>query len=144
MGARMREIEAVVGHYLSEWGGPAWAHAFHELIELGPSVLPEIEPYFRSGDASLRAELVVIARHLHSDQSLSLFTAALGDRAPEVWKAALDGLVELASPEAIRVLEEALEGPADGTNTSEWRSWVREALEQAREARARLSVGDTA
>jgi len=136
----MREVEALVDHYLAEWSGPGWAHAFHSLIELGPTALPELERHFSSlRDDRLRAELVVIARHLHTDRSLSLFEAALRDRAPEVWKAALDGLVDLASPDAIGILRGGLAHPPPGTSEADWRSWIEEALEQAHDTHAAVT-----
>ena len=139
----MREVEAVVDHYLSEWGSSGWAHAFHSLVELGPAALPELEKRFGSiRDHRLRAELVVIVRHLHTDHSLSLFEAALGDRSPEVWKAALDGLVDLASPGAIAILERRRAEPPAGTAEAEWRSWIGEALAQARDADATRALDD--
>ncbi|MBN2371761.1 MAG: HEAT repeat domain-containing protein [Vicinamibacteria bacterium] len=130
----MRDLEALVDHYLTEWSSSGWAHAFHSLVELGPVALSELEKRFSSTrDDALRAEIVVIVRHLHTDLSVPLFEAALADRSPEVWKAALDGLVDLASPEAIALLERSRTQPPAGTAEAEWESWVSEALDQARD-----------
>ena len=74
-----------------------------------------------------------IARQLHAEDALPLFAGALRDPSPEVWKAALDGLVDLASPASLLLLQEAVERDAPGsTASSEWQAWVREALQQAR------------
>ena len=125
---------ALVDHYLREWDSRGWASAYHSLVELGPQVLPEIEARFlASRDGAFRAALVELARQMHSGDALSLFGAALRDASPEVWKNALDGLVALASPDSIAVLEKAARrSPPGRTSPQEWDEWVREALEQAR------------
>jgi hypothetical protein len=59
----------------------------------------------------------------------------LHDDADVVWKEALDGLVDLASPASIALLEAALhETPPGRTEAVEWKSWLQEALQQARAA----------
>jgi HEAT repeat protein len=130
----VRDIRALTEHYLREWGSDRWAHAYHSLIELGPAVLPELERRFADARSSaFRAALVELAGQVHSAEALALFDTALRDTSPAVWKQALDGLVDLASPAAILVLEQALArtSPA-GTDPAEWRAWLREALQQAR------------
>jgi len=138
----MREIVALVEHYLREWDSSGWARAYHRLVELGPQVLPELEKQLAtSRDSTFRAALVELAQQLHSEEALPLFEVALRDPSPEVWKAALDGLVALASPASLLVLEEAANrDPPGRTAFPEWEGWVREALQQARaefEARGR-------
>jgi hypothetical protein len=64
-----------------------------------------------------------------------LFASALRDPSPEVWKNALDGLVDLASLQSEAVLQEALALPPPGhTSVAEWTSWLQEALQQVRAA----------
>jgi HEAT repeat protein len=130
----MREIEALVDHYLREWDSSGWARAYHSLVGLGPPVLPELEKQLAaSRDGSFRAALVELAGQLRSEDALPLFEAALRDPAPEVWKAALDGLVVLATPASLLLLEQAGEREPPGrTEPPEWEAWVREALQQAR------------
>ena len=134
----LREIAALVEHYLLEWDSRGWPSAYHSLIELGPEALRALERRFaESRDQRFRATIVELARQFHSRESLPLFAAALHDAASEVWKGALDGLVDLASPESISLLEEALkQGPPGHTPSTEWVSWLAEALEQARLALA--------
>jgi HEAT repeat protein len=133
-----REIPALVEHYLLEWDSRGWASAYHSLVELGPEALPALEKRFaESRDRAFRAAIVELACQFHSRDALPLFAAALQDAAPEVWKAALDGLVDLASPESISLLEEASkQDPPGRTPSTEWKSWLAEALEQARLALA--------
>ena len=131
----MREIVALVEHYLREWDSSGWASAYHRLVELGPPVLPELEKRLAtSRDRAFRAALVEIAGQLHSDDALPLFEAALRDPSPGVWKAALDGLVALASPASLLLLEEAARRePPGSVDYPDWEAWVREALQQARD-----------
>lgn len=132
----MREFEALVQHYLREWDSSGWGGAFHSLVELGPKVLPELENQLtESRNPRFRAALVELARHLHAEEALSLFDSALRDPSPEVWKAALDGLVDLASPASLLLLQEAAERePPGSTASSDWQAWIGEALQQVRVA----------
>ena len=134
----MRGLATLVDHYLTEWGGSRWASAYHSLIELGPAILPELESRFaRSRQPAFRAALVEVARQLRCDEAGPLFQAALRDGAPAVWKEALDGLVALATPLALQLLEEARTGaPAAGVEPAEWEAWLGEAVQQARDAQA--------
>jgi HEAT repeat protein len=129
-----RELVALVEHYLLEWDSSAWASAYHSLIELGPQVLPELTRRFaESREIAFRAALVGLARNIRSADALPLLDRALQDESPVVWKEALDGLVTLASPTSVRLLEEALDRtPPGDVSVEEWISWVQEALQQAR------------
>ncbi len=131
-----RLIRSTVEHYLGEWDSPGWAHAFHSLVELGPEGLPYlIERFEQSRNPAFKAELLAIARFLHAPAALGFFEEALHHPVGRVWKAALDGLVDLGSPEAVSSLKAALAGPApNGTDAQEYRSWTAEALAQARAA----------
>jgi len=132
----VREVVALVEHYLREWGSDGWADAYHSLIELGPRVLPELEARLEtSSDAALRVALLEVARHMHSHKALAIFTHGLKDESPAVWKGALDGLVDLANVEAVALLEQAAVAlPPGRTSPAEWRAWLNEALTQARQA----------
>jgi HEAT repeat protein len=132
-----RALEALIDHYLREWDSRGWAGAYHGLIEMGPRILPVLEDRLAgSREAPFRAALVELARQLRTEDALPLLTRGLRDRAPEVWKAALDGLVALASPAAIAVLEDAARrAPPGRTRADDWSDWIGEALEQARAAR---------
>jgi HEAT repeat protein len=138
------ELAAVVDHYLGEWDSSRWAGAYHRLVELGPVIVPGLREHFwDSRDPAFREALVDIATQLHSADALPLFEEALQDNTPGVWKRALDGLVDLASAEAIALLQQSLEGTAPaGMGPGEREAWLREALQQASEAqRARANLG---
>lgn len=129
-----REMVALIQHYLREWDSSGWGAAFHSLVELGPRVLPELEKQLTtSRNPRFRAALVELARHLHAEEALPLFDSALHDPSPEVWKGALDGLVDLASPASLLLLQEAAERePPGSTDPSDWQAWIGEALQQVR------------
>ena len=131
-----RELTALVEHYLLDWDSRAWAGSYHRLIELGAQVLPELTRRFVDArDVAFRAALVELAGQLRSADALPLFETALQDPSPEVWKQSLDGLVALASPASILLLEEASRRVPPGTTSAmDWESWIREALQQARAA----------
>jgi len=132
----MREFVGLIQHYLREWDSSGWGGAFHSLVEMGPRILPELEDQFEtSRNPRFRAALVELARYLHAEEALPLFDSALRDPSPEVWKAALDGLVDLASPASLRLLQEAAERePPGSTADADWKTWLVEALQQARAA----------
>jgi HEAT repeat protein len=129
-----RELSALVDHYLLDWDSRAWAGSYHSLIELGAQILPDLTRRLdEARDVAFRAALVELARQLRSADALPLFEAALQDPSPEVWKQALDGLVALASPASILLLEDASRREPPGkTSATDWASWVGEALQQAR------------
>jgi len=96
--------------------------------------VPELEKRLAaSRDSTFRAALVELTRQFHSEDALPLFEAALRDPSPDVWKAALDGLVDLASAASLVLLEQAAQREPPGrTHVAEWEAWVQEALQQAR------------
>ncbi|MBI4614947.1 MAG: HEAT repeat domain-containing protein [Planctomycetes bacterium] len=123
-----------VEHYLRELHSGDEDEAFHRLIEAGPRILPRLEAEFdRETDPATRAALIEVIWQLRVPECLPVLGKALRDAAPPVWKQALDGLVTLACPEAIAILDEALAATeARGPEAREFLEWVAEALEQAR------------
>ncbi len=128
-------LAPIVEHYLKEWPGAGWAQAFHRLVELGAPALPSLAEGFEDArDPRLRAEVVAIAGFLRTDAALPLFASALADPSPDVWKAALDALVALATDGALGVLVAARSAPAPGdVEPAEYDAWVVEAIRQAQE-----------
>jgi HEAT repeat protein len=102
--------------------------AFHCLFDLGASALPRLtEAYRAEADPAVRDLLVEVIWQLRSPSSIDFLGEALQDPDPEVWKQALDGLVTLASPESLRILQSArdtLRVPDD-----DFREWVEGAIE---------------
>lgn len=128
-------LAATVEHYLAEWHGHSWAHAFHSLIQLGPAALPLLGEHFdEDRNAALRAEIVAIADQMRTPEALGLFERALRDTEAAVWKAALDALVALPTPAAIAILEHARRDAPEPRTPEDYGAWVAEALQQAQAA----------
>lgn len=106
--------------------------AYHSLIECGPAILPELRnAYSADPDPHFRTQIVDIAAQFRVAEALPLLADALAAPAPEVWKAAVDGLVGLGSEEAIAALQQAV--ASTGSPSPEFTEWVNEAIEQMRE-----------
>jgi HEAT repeat protein len=130
-----KTLAATIEHYLTEWHGHGWAHAFHSLIQLGPAALPLLGEHFdEERNASLRAEIVAIADQMRTPEALALFERALRDTEAPVWKAALDALVSLPTPASIALLEHARREASEPRTPEDYGAWVAEALQQARAA----------
>src|SRR6476619_3563897 len=80
--------------------------ALDGLVDLGEAAIPRlVEVYRAESDPSIRSILIEVIWQLRSPASIEILAEALMDPSPEVWRQALDGLVTLASPESLRVLE---------------------------------------
>ncbi len=109
--------------------------ALRGLLDLGDVVLPRLgEAYRGEPDPAVRSLLVEVIWQLRSPASFDLLGEALQDPAPEVWREALDGLVTLASPESLQILESARDGLAvsDAEGSSDIRGWIDGAIEDVR------------
>jgi hypothetical protein len=92
--------------------------------------LPSMQEAYRCEvDPDVRSTLVRSIWEHRQQSTIPFLGEALHDPDPEVWKAALDGLVALASSEASRVLRVSTESIAD-----ERSSWIQEAIEQVDDA----------
>src|SRR3954467_9045521 len=82
--------------------------AFHGLIDSGEAAIPRlVDAYRAEADPAVRSLLVEVIWQLRSHASIEFLAEALNDPDPEVWRQALDGLVTMASPESLRILEAA-------------------------------------
>lgn len=102
--------------------------AFFGLVEMDHRILPELMEAFRSQrDSQVRAFLVEVIWQHRQSSVVSFLDEALQDSAPEVWKQAVDGLVTLASPEALEVLRAAKSRRLDSGG---FYQWIDEAIDQ--------------
>ena len=75
--------------------------AFFGLKDIAPKVLPDLMAFYRcEQEAGVRAFIVRVVWETRDQSVIPFLGEALRDRAPEVWKEALDGLVAFASPGA--------------------------------------------
>ena len=127
-----------VAEYLERLREGDFGTAFHGMIDLPPAVVPLlISAYHDEISRNIRYGLLRIIWEFRTPLAVPLLEAALRDRSDGRWKDALDGLVTLASSEAIDALERVLaDAQAQSKADSDYVDWVREALEQAWEAHA--------
>lgn len=127
-----------VEQYLAQLGTAGWEDAYHSLIERGPDLLDELEPAFRRcSDPILRAAIVEIASSHGTDLALPILQEALTDERRPVWSAALDGLVAIAGPAALKILECARRAAGHRRDAAVFAESVDEALDQVRRAASR-------
>ena len=102
--------------------------ALEGLVELGEPALPAlIEAYRADADPVVRALVVEAIWQLRTHASIDFLAEALQDPDAIVWKQVLDGLVTLASPESLRVLEGARD--RIGEDREAFREWVDGAID---------------
>ena len=115
-----------VREYVAQLSGPQADHAWHSLVEAGPSAIPYLVDAFRATtDTGIRVCLIEVLGQYRSSEAVPFLSDSLRDRDPEIWKAALDSLVMIGGP-AVR---DAL-AAAEMTTTAERRAWLTEAMQQ--------------
>jgi HEAT repeat protein len=124
-----------VEFYLTKLRAGDFETAFHALSEVGHSVVPMLIAAFRQeSKPAVRAELVNIIWNHRRPETLAFLGEALSDSNAEVWKSALDGLVTLASPTALGILQTALSRQLPSRKqTEQFQKWVQEAITQVKE-----------
>jgi hypothetical protein len=106
--------------------------AFFCLVEEDGSILPELmEEFVKEQDVVTQAFLVEVVWHYRDPRTIPFLGKALSSSSPLVWKESLDGLVTLASPEALDVLtavrSRSLSKPE---KKAEFVEWLDEAIDQ--------------
>ncbi|MEO8275132.1 MAG: hypothetical protein ABI639_02875 [Thermoanaerobaculia bacterium] len=132
------DLQAAVDFYLAEMRAGDFDSAAHGLLCFDPGVVPLLCAVFdQQTSEDSRCTLMRIAREYRLDTALPMLEAGLRDRRPDVWKAALDGFVTVASPTALDSLQSfAAEAAFSGSRDADFIDWVREAIQQIEEARA--------
>ena len=103
--------------------------AFFALLETDDAVLPELIATFQTeSDSQVRAFLVEVIWQHRQPSAIPCLGEALHDAERIVWQQALDGLVSLASLEALAVLRSARKSASQ-----ELHGWLDEAIEQVEE-----------
>jgi hypothetical protein len=118
--------------YLDRLGAGDVDTAFHGLRELGPSIIDSLIAAYRTELApQTRTGLLRIISEFRTPLALPLLEEALRAHPAGDWKAALDGLVTLASEDAVRVIESVLDDEDQKVQPDEeFIAWLREALQQ--------------
>ena len=120
------EMDDMVAEYVKDLDGLGAENAWFSLVELGPSVLPQLRgAYYQARNAQVRSGLIRVIRELRDRGSFDLLESALSENEPIVWQAALDALVTLGGADAVAALHRASRNAV-----SDKMVWVREALAQ--------------
>lgn len=130
------ELQDAANFYIQQLRAGDWDAAFHGLIDLDPGIVhPLIAAYRSEAGADIRSGLLRIIAEFRTPLALPLLAEALRDRAHPRWKVALDGLVTLASAEAVQTLQAAISEESSAPDPDvEYLEWLREALQQTIEA----------
>ena len=122
----MQDLQELVDHYVAQLSGPNAFSARHSLIEAGaPALSLVVDAFNIATDPHVKVSLVQIVSEYRTDSAVPFLVSLLGDRRPEIWKVALDGLVILGNHAALDALRETRL-----TTAREQRAWIDEAIRQ--------------
>ncbi len=124
-----------VQEYLQQLHQPDHDDAYFRLIEAEHAIVPRlIEAYQSETDSDIRATLIEIIWQHRQLSSLDFLAQALHDEHPEVWKAALDGIVGIGDDASRAILIQQQEWLQSQSAPSDLRlRWIEEALQQLAE-----------
>lgn len=129
----MSEAERQIEYYLAKHDFHDGESAFFGLLELkSATVQLLIEQFEREQDGERRSLLLEVIWQRRDPQAIPFLAKALQDVEPAIWKIALDGLVALASPEALFAVKRVRQAPCE----AEFTAWLDEAIEQIEAALA--------
>src|SRR4030095_5899168 len=101
----MNNLQEYVEQCVAELSGPNAFRARHSLVEAGPAALPlVIDAFFATEDPHVRLSLVKLISEYRSNDAVPFLQEALRNSVAAIWESALEGLVILASPEALHAL----------------------------------------
>lgn len=129
----MTDSTAKIRSYLEEFKNGDSESALCALTNLSHDVLPElISTFKKEQDKKVRVFLIETIWQHRQESVIPFLAEILHDSEPDVWKEALDGLVTLASPQAIEALRSARKRQfKHDKDAKEFREWIDEAIEQA-------------
>ncbi len=113
--------------------GPRAEDAWHSLVELDDSYLPELMEAFKQEQSpKIQAVLVEVSWQHRSSETLPFLQELLRHYHSEVWKTALDGIVAINHPQGIKILgdERARLQALNDKTARERLEWIDEAYEQ--------------
>ena len=125
-----------IDYYLRRFRQGDRDNAFHGLLEMEHTILPDLMTLFQTeSDSRVREFLVEVIWQHRQQAAIPFLGQTLLDSNPQVWRQALDGLVALASPAALDALRDARTRRFPRQlETEEFRRWLEEAIEQAEAA----------
>ncbi len=125
------DLKRVVAEILAGIEGPDGLENARCNLTTLPETLPFVAAaYHLEPDARRRESIIYCLWQFRDPVALPTLAAALHDREERVWKEALDGVVALGGPAALRVLDEARAAFQDGPGVRLRKEWIDEAIGQ--------------
>lgn len=122
----MHDHRQYVDEYVSQLSGARADDAWHSLVEAGPAAMPQlIAAYTRADEPHVKVALVSVISEWRNADAVPFLAAQLQDTNPEIWKAALDGLVTVGGPTVVDALR-----AARAQSPPARMAWIDEAIEQ--------------
>lgn len=119
-------MDELVQYYVEKLTEAEAEDAWHSLRELGPAALPSlIRSFTAATDLITQVALVEVIGECRFQEGVPFLFRRLEDDRPEVWRAALDGLVKVGGGAVLSLL-----GVAQARADPERAAWVAEAREQ--------------
>ena len=101
----MNNLQEYVEQCVAELSGPNAFRARHSLVEAGPAALPlVIDSFFATEDPHVKISLVKLIGEYRSNDAVPFLQETLRSSVTAIFEGALEGLVILASPEALHAL----------------------------------------
>lgn len=134
MGQVPLTLSEPIAYYLGQWRQGDRENAYYGLLELGPEAFPALVPAIRAeGDLALKRVLLEIVWQYRDPSAVPFLLEMLHEPNPEIWKEALDGLVTLASGEALEGLLARRGALAELAAKTDAMAWLEQAIEQVGE-----------
>jgi hypothetical protein len=121
----MNAHQSIVDHYLAEFCAGRCDDAFHSLIEADSAVISDlINAYEDTTDLDTKVFVIDVISEFRLDSSLVFLRHALRRDEPQIWKAALNGMVIAESAAALDAMGHVL----SSVKNSDKRDWIEEAI----------------
>ena len=130
------DTSAYLEHHIDLFRRGDGGAAFFGLVGSGRSLVAPLVNAFRSEtDSAVKAFLVEVLWQQRDPSAIPVLGEALHDNHQQVWQEALNGLVTLASRDAIKVMQRArLRGFQSEKSARQFLVYLEEAIEQAEAA----------
>lgn len=127
-------MKEIIAHYVQQLGSTEFDQAYHALIEVDDSLVPElINAYEIDPKLKVRKALIEIIGEHRRVEDVEFLGQILHSENSNLWKAALDALVKINHQICIHTLLEANEAIQIIESDSDKLDWINEAIQQLRE-----------
>jgi hypothetical protein len=126
-------VSEAVLYYWEQLRKGNFEDAYHSLIELDDSYLPElIDCFYQEKNAHIQAILLEAIWQHRSATTLGYLKSLLTNANPDIWKLALDGIIAINNSQGLKILEDEKVRlqTLDSKTVSERLEWVEESYNQ--------------